>query len=118
MRIAKSKYPEIEIICDDIHSYAFKKKFDTVIIYNAFPHFEDPAKLFNNLHRALKSDGRLTVAHGISEKEVAECHASAAKHVSNPLPSKEKLAGMMSDLFEVDTMISDENMYMVTGIKK
>lgn len=114
----REKFPGADVICGDAESYSFEDCFDAVMIYNAFPHFINPQALFENLAEHLKSRGRLTVAHGISEKELRECHSGKAKKISQPLPSKEKLKEMMSELFDVDIMISDERMYMVSGVKK
>ena len=118
VKIAKEKYPHVEIICGDAETYSFSEKYDAVMIYNAFPHFADPQKLFGNLIKALRKGGRLTVAHGISMEEVQKCHSGVAKNVSLPLPQKEALAEIMSPFFDVDLMISDERMYMVSGVKK
>lgn len=118
LHIAKEKFPQIRLICSDAETYDFKEKYDVVMIYNAFPHFTRPEKLIENLSKALKKGGRLTVAHGISEKALAKCHSGAAENVSLPLPSKEKLGEMMSEYFIVDIMISDEEKYIVSGIKK
>ena len=117
VKISRRKFPEAEVICGDAEDYSFQKQFDAVMIYNAFPHFVNPEKLFLNLSKALRDSGRLTVAHGMSEKELEKCHSSRAVNVSNPLPAKEKLSEMMSVFFKVDTMISDEKMYMVSGTK-
>ncbi len=118
VKTAKNKFPHTQVVCGDAEKYCFEKQFDAVMIYNAFPHFVNPLMLFENLSKALKSGGRLTVAHGMSEKELEKCHSSAAKKVSLPLPSKEVLAEMMSHFFSVDVMISDDNMYMVSGTKR
>ena len=118
LRVAKEKFPDIELICADAEEYVFEKKYDSVMIYNAFPHFPCPQKLIRNLAEALKAKGRLTVAHGLSEKELEKCHSTVAKDVSLPLPSKEKLCEIMSELFDVDVMISDEEKYTVSGLKK
>ncbi len=114
----KEKFPDAEVICGDAESYGFDKQFDAVMIYNAFPHFIDPKALFKNLTKQLKCGGRLTVAHGMSESELQQCHSGKAKNISLPLPSKEKLAEMMSEFCHVDIMISDDRMYMVSGVKK
>ena len=115
---AREKYPQIKVICADAAEYAFEEKFNAVMIYNAFPHFMHPEKLIGNLATALKENGRLTVAHGISEKELAKCHSGRAEKISVPLMKKEVLAEMMSLYFNVDVLISDERMYMVSGVKK
>ena len=116
--IAKDKFPDTELICADAETYVFDKKYDAVMIYNAFPHFPNPEKLISNLSKALDVNGRLTVAHGISEEELEKCHLGIAKDISLPLPSKEKLSLMMSELFKVDVMISDEEKYIVSGVKR
>lgn len=118
LQIAKNKYPDIMLICADAEEYVFEKDYDAVMIYNAFPHFLNPEKLIANLAKALKVGGRFTVAHGISEKDLEKCHSTVAKDVSLPLPSKEKLRDMMSEIFDVDVMISDEEKYIVSGLKK
>ncbi len=118
LEIAKEKFPQINLICDDAETYCFKDKYDVIMIYNAFPHFSKPEKLLENLSKALNTGGRLTVAHGMSEKELEKCHSGRAEKVSLPLVKKEALAEMMSLWFEVDVMISDDRMYMVSCRKK
>ena len=117
LKVAKDKFPQVRLICDDAENYDFKDKYDVIMIYNAFPHFPNPESLLLNLSKALKDGGRLTVAHGISEKELAKCHSGSAKNVSLPLPSKEKLASMMPTSLKVDVMISDDEKYIVSGVK-
>lgn len=118
VNIARKKYPEIDVICGDAQTYDFGKSFDVVMIYNAFPHFPEPEKLIESLADKLKTGGRLSVAHGISEKELERCHSGSAKKISVPLMKKEALAEMMSPWFDVDVLISDDRMYMVSGVKK
>jgi demethylmenaquinone methyltransferase/2-methoxy-6-polyprenyl-1,4-benzoquinol methylase len=118
LKIAKDKFPCAELICADAEEYSFDDAYDAVMIYNAFPHFPNPEKLIANLSKALKYGGRLTVAHGMSEEDLEKCHSTIAREVSLPLPSKEKLADMMSEIFAVDLIISDDEKYIVSGIKK
>ena len=115
---AKEKFPEAEVICADVLECGFEEKCDAVMIYNAFPHFAEPEKLIEKLSLLLKKSGRLSIAHGISEKELAECHSGSAKRVSVPLVKKEVLAEMLSPYFNVDILISDDRMYMVSGVKR
>lgn len=115
IRIAKEKYPDVEFICGDAQSCCFEKSFDVIMIYNAFPHFGDPDGLFCNLTSVLKKGGRLTVAHGMSEEALRKHHSGAAKDISTELPCKEKLGELMSPYLDVDIMISDDSMYMVSG---
>ena len=118
VRIAKEKYPSLKVICADAESFCFDESFDAIMIYNSFPHFVNPTALFENLIKHLESGGRLTVAHGMSEKALQQCHSGKAQRISQPLPSKERLKEMMSDYLDVDVMISDEEKYIVSGTKK
>ena len=118
VKIAHEKFPEAKVICGDATEFSFEDDFDVVMIYNAFPHFGDARKLIENLAKALKKSGRLSVAHGISEKELAECHSGSARKVSVPLVKKEVLAEMMKPYFDVDVLISDDRMYMVSGVRR
>ena len=117
IRIAAEKYPEVRFICADAHKYSFDRSFDIIMIYNAFPHFGDPDGLLKNLAGQLKSGGRLTVAHGMSEEALKKHHSGAAGEISLELPCKEKMAELMSACLDVDIMISDDSMYMVSGVK-
>ena len=118
VKLAREKFPEASVICGDAAEFSFEKSFDVIMIYNAFPHFPEPERLIENLSKYLAPEGRLTVAHGISEKELAECHSGSAKNVSVPLVKKEVLAEIMKPWLNVDVLISDERMYMVSGVKK
>ena len=117
VKIAKSKFPQADVICDDAESITFDKQFDVVMIYNAFPHFPNPDALIENLSKAIKSGGRISIAHGLSKKELDEIHMKSAGRVSNLLPECDELAEMLKPHFNVDIKISNDKMYQVSGTK-
>ena len=46
-RIAAEKFagePRVQVLCGDVEETAFPETFDVVMVYNAFPHFPDPAR--------------------------------------------------------------------------
>ncbi|MBP5325336.1 MAG: class I SAM-dependent methyltransferase, partial [Pseudobutyrivibrio sp.] len=96
---------------------SFTKQFDSIVIYNAFPHFRDADSLIRFLSGNLKMGGRLTVAHGMSREKIDAHHNGHAKDVSNGLMEADKLAELFSKYLEVSTVISDDRMYQVVGIK-
>ena len=118
VKIAKSKFPQAEIICDDAEEISFDKTFDCIMIYNAFPHFPNPQALIENLSKYLNIGGKLTIAHGMSKKELDEIHMKSAGKVSNILPECEELKKLLEPYFNVDIMISNDKMYQVTGTKR
>ena len=118
VKIAKSKFPQANVICGDAENIILDKQFDAIMIYNAFPHFPEPKKVIENLSKALKTGGRFTIAHGLSKKELDEIHQKSAGAVSNVLPECDDLAKMLSPYFNVDIMKSDDKMYQISGTKR
>ena len=110
--------PGILVLCGDVETAEFDRQFDRVMVYNAFPHFPDPARLIARLAALLKDGGRLTIAHGMSREQINAHHAGAAQHVSCDLLAAEELQALFAPYFHVDVVISDDEMYEVSGIKK
>ena len=120
-KIAAQKYahePKVEVICGDVEEYAFSRKFDRIVVYNAFPHFPYPKRLIKLLAKLLKEDGRLTVAHGMSREAIDGHHKGAASKVSNGLMTAENLKRIFDAHFEVEVVISNRHMYQVSGVKR
>ena len=124
--IAREKYlkdektissTELSIICGDVETYDFEKHFDSIVVYNAFPHFPDPDRLIAGLAKKLKSGGILTIAHGMSREKINSHHKGSASHVSNGLMPVGILVGILAKYLSVDMYISDDRMYQVCGRK-
>ncbi len=120
-RIAAEKYaaePKVQVLCGDVEECAFDRKFDRVVVYNAFPHFPHPKRLIKTLAGLLKEGGRLTVAHGMSREAIDNHHSGAASKVSNGLMSADSLKKIFDAHFDVEVMISNSHMYQVSGVKR
>ena len=119
IEIAKSKFPlpEVSFLCEDAEIWKTGDKYNSIVVYNAFPHFSDPDRLLVNLSSMLVPNGILSVAHGMSREKINAHHSGSAMHVSNGLPTAEELAEMIGRYLEVRTIISDADMYQVCGIK-
>lgn len=118
VKMAKEKFPQIEVICGDTESFSTDENFDVIMLYNAFPHFPNPEKLIENLAKLLKNGGRISIAHGSSREEIHKCHSGKPRKISLPLPEAKELKNQLSPLFNVDIVIYDDEMYLVSGIKK
>ena len=117
----KATGTQITVVCGDVEDSAAVRDsgpYDVVMVYNAFPHFPDPARLIAHLATLLKPGGRLSVAHGMSRAMLDRHHAGAASSVSVSLISETELAALMAPYFDVDVVISDDRMYQVCGTKK
>ncbi|MBE6923697.1 MAG: class I SAM-dependent methyltransferase [Ruminococcaceae bacterium] len=117
VRIAQSKFPDIQIICDDVETRQFPNKFDVIMVYNAFPHFPDPAHLVEVLAQWVKPGGTLSVAHGMSRAALIQHHERASE-VSIDLLEENQLAALFAPWFDVDVIISNDQMYQVCGIRR
>ncbi len=120
IEIAKSKFndPRVKFICDDVENAELPANYDCCVIYNAFPHFPQPEHLIQCLSTKLKADGRLTVAHGMSRAMIDHHHSGAASKVSMGLMNEECLAELFAQYYTVDVKISNDQMYVVSGVKK
>ena len=118
-RIAQGKYPQenVKILCGDVERTDFDRLFDCIVVYNAFPHFPDPARLIAHLASLLKPGGTLTVAHGMSREKIDAHHLGAASRVSNGLMPVEELSEIFAAHLTVTAVISDDRMYQVVGKK-
>ena len=120
-KIAEGKFaqdPRVQVICGDVEEVKFDKKFDRIVVYNAFPHFSKPKRLIKILCGLLKEGGRLTVAHGMSREAIDGHHMGSASKVSNGLMTADSLKKIFDAHFDVEVMISNSRMYQVSGVKR
>jgi len=108
----------IHVFCADVEEFDPQKQFDCIVVYNSFPHFADPAGLIEKLASLTAPGGKLTIAHGMSRERIDRHHSGHASHVSNGLMSAEDLAALFEPFFDVDTVISNDEMYQVAGSRK
>jgi demethylmenaquinone methyltransferase/2-methoxy-6-polyprenyl-1,4-benzoquinol methylase len=118
--VAKVKYsdPRITLVAGDAEESSFPMLFDRCVIYNAFPHFPNPAGLIRSLSETLRPAGRLTVAHGMGRAQIDRHHNGRAGGVSIGLLSEDKLASLFAPYFDVDVVVSEEEIFIVSGVKK
>lgn len=116
-RIAQEKFPYVDVICGNVETWPFARKFDSVVVYNAFPHFPDFPRIVRSLASLTKPGGRLTVAHGMSLAQLHAHHSGAASKISRKMLGPEELAALMRRYFIVDTALSDDEKYIVSGVR-
>lgn len=117
VKIAREKFPQVQVLCGDVEEAVFDKKFDCVVVYNAFPHFPNPEHLIQVLSDLLKPGGTLTVAHGMSRAQIDRHHEGSASKVSVGLMHEDDLASIFAKYLKVTAKISNSRMYAVCGEK-
>lgn len=115
---AKFDYPNVRFVCGDVETAELEGSYDNIVVYNAFPHFPDPARLVKRLSALLAPGGTLTVAHGMSRKVLDEHHKGSAHKVSRGLMHEDELEKLFALYLNVTVKISDEKMYQVAGVSK
>ena len=118
--IAVKKFDDerISFICGDILEIFLSQKYDCILVYNAFPHFPDQRSLIKRLSLLLKDGGTLAIAHGMSRERINAHHDAAARGVSQGLMEAHELEKLFLEYLSVRTVISDEKMYEVVGVKE
>ena len=114
-KIAQEKFPQVKVLCGDVETAEFDKKFDCIMVYNAFPHFPEPEHLIRVLVSHLKPGGTLTIAHGMSRAAIDHHHEGTASKVSIGLMHEDALAAMLRKYLHLTVKISNDHMYQLTG---
>lgn len=117
--IAKNKYKDnkVQFIATDIMTY-HEHEYDYIFLYSVYPHFKDKEALLYHLSTLMNIGGKLIIAHSESKEKINEVHKSS-EHVSNDmLPSGEKTANIMSKYLKVNTVIDNDEIYYVSGVKE
>lgn len=119
VKIAREKFPQenVTILCGDAQVLETDRRYDAVVIYNAFPHFPEPDALLAKLSSLLKPGGRLTVAHGMSRAMIDHRHQGSASKVSVGLMHEDELAELFAKYLTVTVKCSNDRMYQVVGVK-
>jgi demethylmenaquinone methyltransferase/2-methoxy-6-polyprenyl-1,4-benzoquinol methylase len=127
IKIARAKFQEksthgektrLEFINADIETAHIPDVFDRCVVYNSFPHFPSPQNLIRVLAGKLTEGGRLTIAHSMSREKINAHHGGEASKVSIGLMDANELSALLQEYFDVTTVISNENMYVVSGVKR
>ena len=117
IRIARQHFsdPRLRVLEGDVVQVA-KGQYDRILVFNALPHFPDPAGLLLTLSGWLSPGGRLTVAHDKGRNTINGHHQQTASQVSLGLPPAEDSARLFPPALTVDRVEEDENHYIVSGV--
>ena len=119
--IAAEKYRKdarVTVLCGDAETYSFKGEYDCCMVFNAFPHFCHPAQLIQNLKKALKAGGTLTVAHDRGRKALDLHHEGEASSISCGLMSERELEAIfLACGFGNTVTYATDEIYIVSGVK-
>ena len=107
----------VKVVCGDILT-ADLEPADTVVIYNAYPHFPDKAALAAKVYDLLVPGGTCLIAHGMGREELNGHHGAQAAGVSTPLgPAIEEML-VWTDRFDVTALADEDDFYAIRVRKR
>lgn len=123
IEVAKSKYPESEILSYrvmDIYDLEDRDIYDIVVCYSCFPHFPDPLKAVRVLVRSLKTGGSFCIAHSSSKEHINHVHETGGAEIcTDYLPDIDVMCEIyrMNGL-DIEFTRDDDDYYIAIGKKK
>lgn len=121
IEIARRKFsdePTITFECRDVLTYEDANRFDSVVVYNAYPHFLDKAALAQKAARLLLPGGRFVVAHSMSKEVLNKHHSGIPAHLTSDLATPSEEARVWQDYFTIDAMVDSPFFYCFGGVVK
>jgi 2-polyprenyl-3-methyl-5-hydroxy-6-metoxy-1,4-benzoquinol methylase len=119
--IAKKKYegkPWAHFECGDFCAINGEKKYDVVVVYNAYPHFLKPEELNEAFTHCLKQGGLFAIAHSMGREQLSLHHEGVPSSVSRNLDKASTEAARFSKHFQILSAEDDETHYLIVGKRK
>jgi riboflavin kinase len=88
---AKSRYPEVKFLQQDILDFAENAKFDAVFFNACFGNLFDQQKTIAKTKELLNDAGRIIISHPLGARFVAGLHKNEPELVPHLLPDKAQL---------------------------
>lgn len=87
---------DVDLLCGDIMAVpCCDGLFDAVVCYSSFPHFQDKPRAFREVHRALRSRGRLLICHTSSRARINEIHRKNPVVSHDLIPDAQEIREML-----------------------
>ncbi len=92
--------------------------FDRVICFASFPHFASYKKALKEIHRVLRPEGTLVIAHLMSRDQIAHHHAKSTVVLGDELPSESELRELLAETgFTLNSLTDRPGRYLALATK-
>ncbi|NUM37125.1 MAG: class I SAM-dependent methyltransferase [Candidatus Brocadiae bacterium] len=120
VEIFSQKFPQIPVICGDFLLKTLpENNYSYAIIFNSFPHFLEPEKVFEKVSKLLKPKGKLVVAHTKTREALDRHHQNSGSTVRTHRLLEDKLFLQYYQKYGFTDVILDNSLYFYTqGVKK
>ncbi|SHJ33898.1 demethylmenaquinone methyltransferase / 2-methoxy-6-polyprenyl-1,4-benzoquinol methylase [Dethiosulfatibacter aminovorans DSM 17477] len=124
LKIAKSKYcsENITYLNEDVETADSSSKYDSIILFNMFPHLKDGLGTVKKLSpNNLKNGGKLVIFHSLGRERINKIHKRAGTEVENhKLMSVDSLSAIFknSNINVLERFENDELYMILIGSKQ
>ena len=95
-------------ICADVIDIPVEDaRFDAVVCYSSFPHFQDKLKAMQEINRVMKNGGRLHICHTASRATINEIHENLPVVSHDTIPGTEDMQKLLTAAGFTDISIDD-----------
>lgn len=118
--IAREKYancPWASFVAADFVTADVEGQYDFVLVYNAYPHFDDPAALAAKMAQVLGPSGRFAILHSLSRAQL-DAHHAHCMDVSRSLRCPQEEAKAFERYFAVEQADEGDDFYLISGVKR
>jgi 2-polyprenyl-3-methyl-5-hydroxy-6-metoxy-1,4-benzoquinol methylase len=110
---------KISYFCRDFYSFDDEKKYDVLLVFDAYPHFADKDAFKAKAASLLKKGGRLYILHSAAKEKVNAHHQDEkTSMVSTALLSPKQEAYPYWSAFKKGAMADDESHYFLELIRR
>ena len=123
VEIGREKFqdePRVRYCLAAVESLPFADEFfHHIVCFGAFPHFADQPLALQEMHRVLKKDGNLIIAHALSSQEIQQHHMGAGPVRHDFLPEEKEMRSLLESTgFRVLQLIDCPKRYLCEAQKK
>lgn len=108
----------VDFVQSNFYSYPCKRKFDAILVYDAYPHFLDVDAFVSQASALLKKGGRLIIFFDAPKERINHHHETNAQAVSRELKSVEKEAFPYWFHFKKGRLEEDGTSYFLELIRR
>lgn len=116
--IFKQKFPDIKVINAAFEDFVFEpQSFSKILIFNAFPHFPKPGRVFQKAHQSLKPLGKLVIAHSLNREKLHQHHQKNPAVQSHRLLSDEEFLSHFRKFQFHEVVVENNDYFYAQGVK-